>query len=120
MSPRWNRRDVLKGLLASSSAALIPKQAKAVTQLSESRLEVQLTPVSPSSFRLSILPANNGSVSEIPSDGSLVKTDWGRPIAKVQAGPTRTISAGEIEKPHASPSPCRRSTKGLACWHHEG
>jgi alpha-glucosidase (family GH31 glycosyl hydrolase) len=96
MSPRWNRRDVLKGLLASSSAAFIPMQANAAAQLSEPRLEVQITPVSPCTFRLSILPVTNGSVGEISTDGSLVKKDWGSPIAKLQAGPTRTISAGDL------------------------
>jgi alpha-glucosidase (family GH31 glycosyl hydrolase) len=96
MSPRWNRRDVLKGLLASSSAVFIPRQANAAAQLSEPRLEVQITPVSPSTFRLSILPVTNGSVGEISTDGSLVKKDWGSPIAKLQAGPTRTISAGDL------------------------
>jgi alpha-glucosidase/alpha-D-xyloside xylohydrolase len=95
MRPRWNRRDVLKGLLASSSAVLIPKQTRAAAQLSNP-LEVQITPVSPSTFRLSILPGNSKSVNEIPTDGSLVKKDWGAPIAKLQAGPTRSISAGDL------------------------
>jgi alpha-glucosidase (family GH31 glycosyl hydrolase) len=96
MSPRWNRRDVLKGLLASSSAVFIPRQANAAAQLSELRLEVQITPVSPCTLRLSILPVTNGTVGEISTDGSLVKKDWGTPIAKFQAGPTRTISAGDL------------------------
>jgi alpha-glucosidase/alpha-D-xyloside xylohydrolase len=74
----------------------IPRQANAAAQLSEPRLEVQIAPVSPSTFRLSILPVTTGSVGEIPTDGSLVKKDWGSPIAKLQAGPTRTISAGDL------------------------
>jgi alpha-glucosidase (family GH31 glycosyl hydrolase) len=96
MSPRWNRRDVLKGLLASSSAVLIPKPARADAQPSESRLEVRITPVSARTFRLSIFPGNTKSVGEIPTDGALAKNDWGTPIAKLQPGPTRTISAGDL------------------------
>ncbi len=96
MSSRWNRRDVLKGLLASSSAVFIPKQAKAGVQLPEPQVEIQITPVSTYTFRLSILPVNNGSVGDIAMDGSLVKKSWGSPIAKLQAGPTRTISAGDL------------------------
>ena len=96
MSPRWNRRDVLKGLLASSSAVFIPRQANAAAQLSEPRLEVQITPVSPCTFRLSILPVTNGSVGEISTDGSLVKKGWGSPTVKLQAGPVRAISAGDL------------------------
>jgi alpha-glucosidase/alpha-D-xyloside xylohydrolase len=96
MSSRWNRRDVLKGFLASSGAVFIPKAARAGAQLSQLQLEIQITPVSTYTFRLSIFPAHKESVDEIPTDGSLVKMDWGSPIAKLQAGPTRTISAGDL------------------------
>src|SRR5690242_5575693 len=96
MSPRWNRRDVLKGLLASSSAVLMPRQTGALAQLRESRLEVQITPISAHAFRLSILPAHTSSVDDIPADGSLDKKDWGTPIAKLHAGPTHRISVGDL------------------------
>jgi alpha-glucosidase (family GH31 glycosyl hydrolase) len=96
MSPRWNRRDVLKGFLAASSAMFVPKEAKSGAQLPEPQVEIQITPVSTYTFRLSILPVNNGSVGDIPMDGSLVKKFWGSPIAKLRAAPTRTISAGNL------------------------
>jgi alpha-glucosidase (family GH31 glycosyl hydrolase) len=96
MSPRWNRRDVLKGFLAASTAILVPKQADAAAQIPEPQVEIQITPVSSHTFRLSILPVNNGSVGEIPMDGSLVEKSWGSPLAKLRAEPTRTISAGNL------------------------
>jgi|CZKR01.1.fsa_nt_gi alpha-glucosidase (family GH31 glycosyl hydrolase) len=96
MSPRWNRRDVLKGLLAASSAMFASKEAKSGAQLPEPQVEIQITPVSTCTFRLSILPLNNGSVGDIAMDGSLVKKSWGSPIAKLRAAPTRTISAGNL------------------------
>ncbi len=96
MSPRWNRRDVLKGLLAASSAMFVPRETKAGAQLPEPPLEIQITPVSAYTFRLSILPVNNGSVADIPIDGSLVKKSWGSPIAKLRAEPTHSISAGNL------------------------
>jgi alpha-glucosidase/alpha-D-xyloside xylohydrolase len=96
MSPRWNRRDVLKGLLAASSALFASKEAKSGAQLPEPQVEIQITPVSTCTFRLSILPLNNGSVGDIAMDGSLVKKSWGSPIAKLRAAPTRTISAGNL------------------------
>src|SRR5258708_36069668 len=96
MSSRWNRRDVLKGLLASSSAVFIPKQAKAGVQLPEPQVEIQITPVSTYTFRLSILPVNNGSVGDIAMDGSLVKKSWGSPIAKLQAGANPPNFAGGL------------------------
>lgn len=70
MSPRWNRRDVLKGLVAASSAMFVPQQAKAGARPPEPQVEIQITPVSAFTFRLSILPANHGSVGDIPLDGS--------------------------------------------------
>jgi alpha-glucosidase (family GH31 glycosyl hydrolase) len=97
MSPRWNRRDVLKGLLAASSAMFVPKQVKAGAELPEPQVEIQITPVSKYTFRLSILPVNNGSVGDIPMDGSLVKKSWGSQIPNQRAEPTRTISAGNLQ-----------------------
>jgi alpha-glucosidase (family GH31 glycosyl hydrolase) len=96
MSPRWNRRDVLKGLLAASSAMFASKEAKSGAQLPEPQVEIQITPVSTCTFRLSILTLNNGSVGDIAMDGSLVRKSWGSPIAKLRAAPTRTISAGNL------------------------
>jgi alpha-glucosidase (family GH31 glycosyl hydrolase) len=96
MSPRWNRRDVLKGLLAASSTMFASKEAKSGAQLPEPQVEIQITPVSTCTFRLSILPLNNGSVGDIAMDGSLVKKSWDSPIAKLRAAPTHTISAGNL------------------------
>jgi alpha-glucosidase (family GH31 glycosyl hydrolase) len=98
MCPRWNRRDVVKGLLAASTVMLVPKRDHAATaQLPDPPLEIQITPLSHCAFRLSILPLNNGSVGDIPMNGSLVKESWGTPIAKLRAEPTRTISAGDLQ-----------------------
>jgi alpha-glucosidase (family GH31 glycosyl hydrolase) len=100
MSPRWNRREVLKGLVAASSAMFVPKQARAGPRPPEPQVEIQITPVSASTFRLSMFAANHGSnhgsVGEIPLDGSLVRKSWGSPIAKLQTAPTGTISAGHL------------------------
>jgi alpha-glucosidase/alpha-D-xyloside xylohydrolase len=76
----------------------VPKQAKAGARPPEPQVEIQITAVSAFTFRLSILAANhgsnNGSVGDIPLDGSLVRKSWGSPIAKLRAAPTGTISAG--------------------------
>ena len=96
MNPRWNRRDVLKGLLAASTAMIVPKQAAALddAHAPERQVEILITPVSAYTFRLSILPVNNGSVADIPMDGSLAKESWGSPIAKLRTEPTGPISVG--------------------------
>ena len=85
----------LKGLVAASSAMFVPQQAKAGARPPEPQVEIQITPVCTFTFRLSILPANHGSVGDIPLDGSLASKSWGSPIAKLRAAPTGTISAGK-------------------------
>jgi len=99
MSPQWNRRDVLKGILAASTAMIVPKQAAAqdAAPVSAREVEIQITPLSACTFRLSILPVNNGLVGEIPNDGSLAKESWGIPIVKLRANPTERISVGRFQ-----------------------
>ncbi len=95
MSSRWNRRDVLKGLAAATAAGIVPAHAgrawgdTGVT----SPIEVHLTTISPHTFRLSILPVNNGKATVIPSNGSLVRESWGSPV-KLHTTPAEDITAG--------------------------
>ena len=98
MSPQWNRRDVIKGFLAASTAMIVPKQgaAQGAAAGSEHQVEIQITSVSASTFRLSILPVENGSIDEIRSDGSLVRESWGAPIAKLRSEPAGPISVGAL------------------------
>jgi alpha-glucosidase (family GH31 glycosyl hydrolase) len=99
MSPQWNRRDVLKGLLAASTGMIIPHQGAAAhdaASASGRQVEIQVTPVSACTFRLSILPVNEGSIAEILGDGSLVKQSWGAPAAKLRTEPTNPISIGRL------------------------
>jgi alpha-glucosidase (family GH31 glycosyl hydrolase) len=97
MSSRWNRRDVLKGMVAATSAIIIPsKPATGRESATEPRVEIQITPVSDHTFRLSILPLNNGSVPSIPSDGSLAHDAWGSTTIKLRAQPERDIAVGNL------------------------
>ena len=98
MSPQWNRRDVLKGLLAASTAMIVPEQGTALdaAAVSGRQVEIQITPVSAFTSRLSILPVNNGSTAEISGDGSLVKQSWGVPVAKLRAESNGAISVGKL------------------------
>jgi len=100
MSPQWNRREVLKGMLAST-AMIVPKRdaaqdasAQDPAPVSGQSVEIQITPVSACTFRLSILPVDNASVADIPSDGSLATKSWGIPIAKLRANSIKPISVG--------------------------
>lgn len=101
MRSHWNRRDVLKGLAAASSAIVLPYQLRASQQgqsLTPPPLEIQITPVTPHTFRLSILSVDqNGVVQAIPFDGSLVQKSWGAPIARLRGSSERTIALGSLQ-----------------------
>lgn len=99
MSHQQTRREVLKGLVAASTAMIVPLkrvEAGEDAHAPGQQVEVQVTPVSAHTFRLSILPVNNGSVGRIISNGSLAQESWGTPIAKLQAEPRDTIAVGDL------------------------
>ncbi len=67
--------------------------------------EVRLTPVSDDTIRLSVLPIQGGTVSNIASDGSLVRTSWGLPAATIRgAFQAQTIECGKM-KVRIAPDP---------------
>ena len=77
---------------------IVPKQAvvQDAAPVSGAQVEIQITSVSASTLRLSILPVSGGSVSQIPSDGSLVKESWGPPVATLRSEPTGPLSMGGL------------------------
>src|SRR5689334_13164526 len=94
MCPPWSRRDVIKGFVAAS-AAWIPSALSGTRggeDASQSLVEVQITPITLHTFRLSLLPLNSGS--PIPSDGSLAQDSWGTPVARLRSDTGRQIEIG--------------------------
>jgi len=100
MSSQWNRREVLKGMAVASTAMIVPEKIRAISRDERSTtqpLEVQVTAVSPHTFRLSILPVGkDGTVAAMPSNGSLVQESWGAPAAKLRTEPEREITVGNV------------------------
>src|SRR5580700_11258990 len=96
MCPYWSRRDVLKGLVAASATWIQPATGQAVREDEPSSplVEIQVTPISSHTFRLSILQAENGSAVSIPSDGSLSQESWRAPVARLRSDPGRQIDVG--------------------------
>lgn len=98
MSQKWNRREVLKGLVAASTALVIPPEkgtALGIVPAIGRQVEIQISPVSTHTFRLSMFSLNDPERS-IPFDGSLVQESWGAPVARLRAEPEHEIVLGSL------------------------
>lgn len=98
MSPLWNRRDVLKGLVSASAinTKLIKNVAGGRSIGSPTgQIELQVAPVSRCTFRLTLFQDQNGHVETIPTDGSLLQQSWGEPVAKLRSDTEHPISVGD-------------------------
>jgi alpha-glucosidase (family GH31 glycosyl hydrolase) len=93
---QWNRREVLKGLAAASTAIVIPPAGMGVqaSQSTASKIEVKITALSAHTLRLSVLPIEDGPGAPIPSDGSLAQDSWGPPTAKVRMASAEPLTIG--------------------------
>ena len=94
MKSQWNRRDVLRGLTAISTAALVTPKCVVAIDASDPQAEIQITPVSEQTIRLSLLPT--GLKTPIPFNGSLVKESWGTPVIPNRRETDRELSIGSF------------------------
>ncbi len=94
----------MQRLVAVSTGLLLPANPEAAKpflrlacQDDIDDIEVQIVSLSPHTFRLSILPVKNGQVSSIPFNGSLVRSSWPGPIAKLRGeASAQTIKLGSL------------------------
>ena len=101
MNDLWNRREVLKRLAAASAAFILPggAAAKPSQRLAgqDEDIEIHVASISEHTLRVSILPAKSSHASSIPFNGSLVRTAWNPPIAKLHGeSQAQTIKLGSM------------------------
>ncbi|HTT19324.1 MAG TPA: TIM-barrel domain-containing protein [Candidatus Sulfotelmatobacter sp.] len=98
MAPKWNRREVLKGFAAFSGAILIRPERVPSENATEGGAapEIQITPVSDHTSRVTFRRINQGSQRSIVDDGSLARESWGNPVSTVPQGDGKEITVGNF------------------------
>jgi alpha-glucosidase (family GH31 glycosyl hydrolase) len=99
MDQPLSRRDILKhgGIAGALAAAGAFAQETAIT-IGGQPVEVRITPVSPHTVRISVLPLRAGQPVEVEGDGSLVQESWGEPAARLRTTASRTsVRAGDLD-----------------------
>ncbi len=91
-----NRRQLLRQAGAAALVApLAAAQTASTSQVAGRDIEIQISPVSPHTFRLTVFPLDNGRPGPIADDGSLVQAAWGAPIVNLRgAFQPHTVKAG--------------------------
>ncbi|HLK65835.1 MAG TPA: TIM-barrel domain-containing protein [Bryobacteraceae bacterium] len=106
-SQSLSRRSWVQQVGAAGAALLLPgeDQAASSLQVAGQEIEIQITPLSPHTFRLSLVPLQDGKPAAIRDDGILSPTAWKSPATRLRgASHAQTIKAGDL-KIQFSPDP---------------
>jgi len=95
------RRQALRSVAAAGAGSLLRAPSAsgedAGVQIASRPVEVSLTAVSQWTVRIAIQALSGGQPQPIPSDGALVKEDWGPPAVRLRSLPApRTVKCGGL------------------------
>jgi alpha-glucosidase (family GH31 glycosyl hydrolase) len=103
-----SRRRIVQSLGAAGVGFLAPgasSGAEGALQIAGKEVEIQLTPASPHTFRITVQPIQDGKLGEIPDDGTLVRTNFGAPAARFRGAPkAQSLKVGDL-RVKFNPSP---------------
>ena len=89
------RRRIVQSLGATLLAPL--RAADTDLRVAGKAVEIQLTSVSPHTFRLTVQPIVDGKLADIPDDGTLLHTTFGAPAAKLRGSVrAQTVKLGDL------------------------
>jgi alpha-glucosidase/alpha-D-xyloside xylohydrolase len=110
MRLRLTRREVLQGL-AMAGAETAVAEGRDALRVAGRAVELAITPVSSQTVRITAA----GPGQKIPSDGALVKDDWGPPVARVrEVSGSRTVRCGALSVELRDKPTTIRITRGTA------
>jgi alpha-glucosidase (family GH31 glycosyl hydrolase) len=95
MTEKWNRRQILQRLAVAGTALALrgKNSAQLPPGAAQSNLEIEITPISDHTFRLSVSDQSR----VVGTDGSLVNKDWGAPVARLKAdAPAQSVRMGSV------------------------
>src|SRR5450755_3926538 len=101
MKNNVTRRHALQSV-ATAGAGAILMQTAGFSQTGEIRfagqpVEIALTVAGPETVRITAQPVVDGQPLPIPSDGALVKDDWGQPVVRLRSlSAARTVKVGDL------------------------
>jgi alpha-glucosidase/alpha-D-xyloside xylohydrolase len=84
-------------MIAASVATAIPKAMLGGGKSPDPGshpLEVQITSISPHTLRLQLLPVRGDRITQVSADGSLVREDWGPPLARIRDAKVPVVECG--------------------------
>jgi alpha-glucosidase/alpha-D-xyloside xylohydrolase len=81
----------------SAAGALLARSQGADIEIAGQPVEIALIPISPSTVRITAQAIRNGQPQPIPSDGALVREDWGQPMVRLRSlSAPRRVKCGEL------------------------
>jgi alpha-glucosidase (family GH31 glycosyl hydrolase) len=101
MTKQWNRRELLAQLAGASAGMLLPAGTTIASpglHIAGTDCEIQLTCVSASTLRLSVLPLERGIASSVSDDGSVVQISASTLLAKLRGEiQTQSFESGNMK-----------------------
>ena len=91
------RRQALRGAAALIPAGIVRAQDPVPIRVAAKPVEVAITTVSPITVRIQIYSFENSKPQTGPSDGALIKEDWGQPLTRPDTvGAPRVFKSGDL------------------------
>jgi alpha-glucosidase (family GH31 glycosyl hydrolase) len=94
--PTTNRRQMLKYAAGACGSLLVARHGITEPPATSEKTEIQISPVSAHTVRISILPVRDGQAAAIPWNGTLAQKSWGPPAARLSGDFESSVRSGNL------------------------